>query len=127
MGKSGNKESRALGLEGTWVLTHLNLSSPESRLAITLNFEEAECRVSGSAGCNRYFGRYTFDSAQYRIEFGEMAVTRMMCPPEIMKWEDAFLLAFTQITHFGIEDDHLLLKQGSNVLIRARRNQDKNP
>jgi heat shock protein HslJ len=36
-------------------------------------------RVTGSGGCNTYGGRYRYDPATGRIEFGEMGMTAMAC------------------------------------------------
>ena len=108
-------------LEGNWIVTHLDKEELPPWAGLDLRFEEAEFRVSGSAGCNRYFGRYTIDPAGSGMQFGEMAVTRMMCAPEVMRWENAFLLAFTQVTHYQVGGDELLLQQGRNVLVRARK------
>jgi heat shock protein HslJ len=36
-------------------------------------------RVTGSGGCNSYFGRYRYDPSSGQIEFGEMGATAMAC------------------------------------------------
>ncbi len=54
---------------------------------ITLNFDGAN--VNGSAGCNNYMGTFSADGRE--MTFGPLASTRMLCPPEIMAFEDRFL------------------------------------
>lgn len=43
----------------------------------TLRFESDATRVSGFAGCNRYFAEYTLDGTGLR--FGAVGMTRMAC------------------------------------------------
>ena len=54
---------------------------------ITINFDGEN--VNGSAGCNSYMGTFTADGAT--MTFGPLGSTRMMCPPEVMTFEDRFL------------------------------------
>jgi putative lipoprotein len=51
----------------------------------------ADGRVAGSGGCNRIFGRATFDGAS--VAFGAMGATRMACAPALMMQEAKFLAA----------------------------------
>lgn len=50
---------------------------------------DADGKVSGSTGCNRYFGQATLDGATLR--FGPLATTYRACPPALMDQERKFL------------------------------------
>jgi heat shock protein HslJ len=60
---------------------------------VTLEFS-SEGRVSGSACCNRITGTYRRDGAT--ITLGQMATTKMMCPPERMVVEYAVIKALAK-------------------------------
>ena len=58
--------------------------------ASTITFE-ADGRVSGRAGCNRYFGTSTIAGEQ--LSFGAMGATQMACAPALMDQETRFFQA----------------------------------
>jgi len=65
---------------------------------------DADGRVSGSAGCNRYHGSYELDGDTIRLS--PMAATRRMCaePAGIMDDEQGFLAAMASVDHYNIHD-----------------------
>lgn len=67
---------------------------------------EAEGRVFGNAGCNSFRGTYEIDGSS--ISFGPLAATKMMCPPDVMEQETAFLQALERVRSFGFDDDGFL-------------------
>jgi heat shock protein HslJ len=103
-----------VGLEGTtWVLvSYGDPSDPQAVLAgseITAEFDSAEGTVTGSAGCNNYFGSYEVDGET--ITFGPLGSTLMACPePEgVMEQETAYLAALGSAATYRIEGDKLEL------------------
>ena len=74
--------------------------------ASTITFE-ADGRVSGRAGCNRYFGTSTIAGEQ--LSFGAMGATRMACAPALMDQETRFFQALGSAEHWTIDEDGLLL------------------
>ncbi|MBM3116684.1 META domain-containing protein [Jeongeupia naejangsanensis] len=85
----------------------------------TLNFA-ADGRISGFAGCNRYFGQYTQNGDALKI--GSVATTRMACDPAVMKQEAAFLQTLGQVQRFSVADDGTLtLHAADKAAITARR------
>src|SRR5689334_17300491 len=59
-------------------------------------------RISGSAGCNRYFGSYTL--AGDHLTVGPTGSTRMMCDPERMAQEDRFFQALQATERVELRD-----------------------
>jgi putative lipoprotein len=57
--------------------------------------------VTGSGGCNRIHGTATI--AGERITFGQIASTRMACPPAVMDQESKFLLALRDTRSFQLD------------------------
>ena len=49
----------------------------------------ADGRVSGTSGCNRLVGGFTLEGK--RIDLSKLGMTRMMCDPDSMKAETAFM------------------------------------
>ena len=65
-------------LVGTsWRVVSVGGRAPVAGAVPTAAF--AADRVTGSGGCNSYFGRYRYDPASGQIEFGEMGATAMAC------------------------------------------------
>jgi heat shock protein HslJ len=87
---------------------------------ITAQFEAGE--ISGSAGCNRYFGSYDVDGDKLTI--GPLASTEMYCyPDEVMDQEMAYLAALGDAASFNVEGDRLDLADsaGQTILVFAVR------
>jgi len=98
------------GLAGTtWTLTEMGGKPPVATpKPVTLEFG-LDGRVGGSAGCNRYTATYT--EAAGKLQVGEGASTRMLCPaPGVMEQEAAFLKALPTATTFARDGDRLTLK-----------------
>lgn len=82
-------------LAGTvWQLTTLVdgevASSIVAGTAPTLVVDAAAARISGSAGCNNYFGPASFGAGVVAV--GALASTKMACRPDVMQ-QEAFVLA----------------------------------
>jgi heat shock protein HslJ len=78
--------------------------------APTLSFEGAQ-RVSGSSGCNRYTGVLTAAGSELRV--GDVAMTRMACPPAVMEVESRFVTALEAVRSYRLAGDTLELADRS--------------
>jgi putative lipoprotein len=74
--------------------------------ASTITFE-ADGRVSGRGGCNRYFGPSTIAGEQ--LSFGAMGATKMACAQALMDQETRFFQALGSAERWTIGADGLLL------------------
>jgi heat shock protein HslJ len=74
--------------------------------ASTIAFE-ADGRVSGRGGCNRYFGTSTIAGEQ--LSFGAVGATRMACAPALMDQEARFFQALGSAERWIVDADGLLL------------------
>ena len=109
----------ALPLVGTtWTLTTIAsgdaVSSVLNGTDVTAVFA-ADATVSGSAGCNRYNGSYTWSGDQ--LSFSPLASTKMACADDIMAQESAFLASMEQVESFAIDGSQLTLSNGSGALL----------
>lgn len=104
-----------------WVLTGLGtVSEPRGvleKLQVSLEYDPVEGRISGSAGCNRYFGEVALDGNDLTISTGPMGMTRMACSEEVMEQEAAFIEALGRVTRFAIEGETLYLFSDSEEVL----------
>jgi heat shock protein HslJ len=109
----------ALPLVGTtWTLTTIAsgdaVSTALNGTEVTAEFS-ADGTVSGSAGCNRYSGSYTWTGD--RLSFSALASTKMACADDVMAQEGAFLTSMAEVASFAIEGSQLTLSDGSGALL----------
>ena len=113
-------------LENTpWLLVSFDPNSPYNPLAVmhqvTAQFDPAESRLSGSAGCNTYNTTYTAaDPMGGTLEIATpVALTRMMCEQPQMVLEDNFTAALEKVALYEIVGDTLTLydAEGNPVLV----------
>jgi heat shock protein HslJ len=107
----------------TWVATMYN-NGREAVVSLLADTEitavfDAEGKVGGTAGCNRYFAGYTTDGATIAIE--PPASTRKMCSEEIMQQEAQYLAALPTAATFTIQGDELELRTAEGALVASYR------
>lgn len=92
----------------TWELVELDGqkidTSSDNRSFFILQSDEG--RISGSLGCNRFFGSYTLEDP-LQISFGPLGVTQMAC--QDMKIENRLGEVFQNIDNYAIDGDKLYL------------------
>lgn len=76
--------------------------------------------ASGFAGCNRWFSSIEHDGAN-ALSFGNIGLTRMMCPGGQMATERAYTDALNRTDHVRIEGAELVLSGSGADLLRFRR------
>ena len=108
----------SIPLEGPqWQLTTIvNGDTAMSLLAnteVTAKFDGE--RISGSTGCNNYFGPYTLKGNT--ISFGVLGSTMMACEEEILAQESNYLSLLETVTEANINGDQLSLVYPKGELI----------
>jgi heat shock protein HslJ len=81
---------------------------------VTIRFDKDE--VTGSGGCNRYFGSYKITNTN-SISIGPLGSTKMACP-DIMEQETKYLAAIQRINTIQVTENKLILSSndGKTVL-----------
>lgn len=111
-------------LEGSWRLIGWgdanNLTPPLVDTEITANFDSEQ--ITGSAGCNRYFGPYSV--AGNMLEMGAIASTKMACMDAVDRQEMQYLTALDGAQSYAMSDRGELIinyqtETGSGVLVFA--------
>lgn len=94
-----------------WQLTELN-GKRMSNSRIYVEFDEGQMRVSGHAGCNRFFGGYELEGQSFTV--AGVGSTKMACMrPGSMETEREFLKALGSATR--------LRKNGTNLNLFAAK------
>ncbi len=108
-----------------WVLESIqvngqNVSIP-TRAQAALQFRQSG-EVNGRGGINAFFGSYSIDS-QGRLVWGpgQLAVTRMAGPRELIEFEDTFLGAIRRADSAFVNDDGQLILSGSGIRMQFAR------
>ncbi|MGD8474083.1 MAG: META domain-containing protein [Anaerolineae bacterium] len=98
-----------------WVLVTLEGESPLPDRAPSAEFSEDQ--ISGSTGCNTYFG--TYEVSDDELSIGAVAVTEMWCmePEGVMDQEEAFLAALASVTGYRLAGEQLELLDGTGETI----------
>lgn len=66
-----------------------------------------EDRISGTAGCNRFFGVY--EAAEGAIDVRALGRTEMACDPPVMQQEEAILAVLDKAEHYQLEGERLVI------------------
>lgn len=93
------------------------LENSEITKELTIDFDSKTKKVSGFAGCNRFFGTYSIDGSN--ISFSELGATRMMCEDEVNVIENKFFQMMAKINSYELSNGKLSLKSDDEVLIVA--------
>jgi heat shock protein HslJ len=96
-----------------WALTALNGQPLVAGTGISAQFT-ADGKVSGSAGCNQYLGKYTVSGSNITFD-SSIASTMMACPQPVMGQESAYLKALGAAKIYAVTGDQLALTDANNV------------
>jgi heat shock protein HslJ len=113
--------ARGPALVGTeWVAIGINngrggVAGALAGVEVTATFDD-DGRVTGSGGCNRFFGPYALEGAALSI--GPMASTRMAClePEGVGEQEVAYLAALGRVASWSIREGRLELRAADGAL-----------
>jgi heat shock protein HslJ len=97
-------------LIGSWLLDTIGDAVAVSSIIADTDptLDITEDGISGSAGCNRYFGGLTFD-ADGTFVTGNLGSTKMACEQGVMRQEQQILDILSNAARYEIEGDKLLI------------------
>jgi heat shock protein HslJ len=116
-GRTTAGEPAAPQLAGTWRAETIMGRPVIDASASTITFE-ADGRVHGQGGCNRYFGSSTVDGE--KLALGQLGATRMACPQALMDQETRFFQALQSAARWTIDEHGLLLIYSSGAAEPSR-------
>lgn len=97
------------GYEGTSLADH----HPTLRMVLA--------NVNGTAGCNQYNGRFSMTDNKLTFNSEAFALTKKMCPIEVMEVEDLFLHNMGEVASWKIDGTELQLlnEEGKTVIVAS--------
>ena len=101
-----------------WELRELNGRQLRDSRAF-IEFDVSSRRLSGDAGCNRFFGNYTLSRGSFTTS-GVGATKRACSDTETMRTENAFLRVLDRATGLTRNGNNLVLFRGETRLARFR-------
>jgi heat shock protein HslJ len=110
-------------LENTvWILESYgpsdNLTTVLAGTEITVHFDSATDNMTGSTGCNEYFGSYEADSANVTLTSSIVNDVNVCTEPEgIMDQEQEYLAILQNMESYIIDEDRLTVTCGDDILI----------
>lgn len=117
----GNKMLTQAEMEGYWVLKNMN-GEPASNLFAgalpTLQFNFEDNTVSGTGGCNRYTGTYTYKDGVFSAP--NLAMTQMLCTEDNAEGQFALELSNTNNT-LSIENGLLVVSRDGNAILEFEK------
>jgi heat shock protein HslJ len=106
----------------TWVLQSIEQQDLLEGTEITAVFDAAKKQVTGSAGCNTYFGGYELEGG--RVVIGPLAHTEMACmsPEGVMDQEQRYLgvLGAAETAEISGGELRITCSGGRTLLFKAR-------
>jgi len=103
---------------GDWSVEQLDGAPLVAGSTVTMRFGP-DGRVAGKASCNRYGSVYRI--AGDTISFSGAMVTKMACPPALMRQEARFLSIFDGEAHWSIDRGAMTISAGNGVIVNATR------
>ncbi len=104
----------------TWVLESYgepgNLTTVLEDAEIAATFDSVEEKLTGSAGCNSYFGGYEVQGNELTLP-GPIGSTMMSCGEQIDKQEYEYLNTLGTAESYKIEGDKLRINCGEQLLV----------
>jgi len=96
-------------LAGEWRLVKFGAEEMlPADVQITVQFDDG--RIAGSAACNRYTGSVREGDMPGQLSLsGPLAMTRMMCPPPLMDWEQRYAAALEGLSQYSFVAGRLVL------------------
>ncbi len=93
-------------LEGNYVFSSFDSGMSAGYLIENLSMKIEGDRVSGSAGCNNYFGNCNVGKGK-TVKFSKIGETKKMCSEELMQTEDHLVKQLGKATRYSIESDRV--------------------
>lgn len=104
-----------------WALTALNGQPLVAGTGISAQFT-SDGKVSGSAGCNRYTGKYSVSGSSITFD-PSMATTMMACGQPVMEQESAYLKMLGAAKTYTVKGDQLTFTGADNTTLATYKAQ----
>lgn len=106
-------------LQGVWRVTALANEPLSPGVEAHLEFSEPP-RLTGNAGCNRFFGIYGYQTGDLVVD-ETLGASKMLCQPSVMAVENRLLNFLPQSRQVYVEEGRLELRDSRGRLLIAAR------
>ncbi len=109
--------SNEADLYKTWRLVEVEgktVDTAKLQRPAEFTFNKADQRISGSAGCNNIFGKFTVSAD--KLTFSPLAATKMAC--QDMSVESSFLSVTGKVNNWKVTEGFLVLSQDGTALAK---------
>lgn len=116
-GCGGDTERLLQGV--SWHITNIGEQASSTAATAYIQFLP-DNKITGSTGCNRFFGQYSLTGESLTLQ--GVGSTRMACSPELMAQENSLLKSLESVSRFSFEDadaQHMVL-HADHTAIRAK-------
>jgi heat shock protein HslJ len=95
-----------------------NLQPVKGNAGINLEFSSDDMNLSGSGGCNHYFGTYTLNKNNCETMISNLGATEMACMDSaLMLQEQKYFNLLAATSKIAVNDGELRLTCGNEVLV----------
>lgn len=93
-----------------WILTDANFTGKKPTLIIENG------KISGNAGCNKYFGNLSLDTTAGNFDAGQIGSTRMAC--DNLQSENTYLKMLDEVNKYVVVGNTLELYRNNLLLMK---------
>ena len=115
-----NKTQKQTTIDNKWQIVSIQ-GIDSLNVNPTIEFNREEKRISGTAGCNNFFGTYV--PANKHLDFSKMGMTRKMCPD--MTVENAFINNLNKVNYYKIDNNQLMFYNNSDEILMTSELMEK--
>lgn len=107
-------------LQGVWRVTALNGDALSAASRAHIEFSDPP-RLTGNAGCNRFFGIYEYRQGELEVDEA-LGASKMLCQPSVMALENRLLsyLPHSRQVHFDGKRLELRDRQGRLLIVAQK-------
>jgi heat shock protein HslJ len=118
------KSTSNVELNGAYMITSIG-DKDVSSYSLEISFNPEENRVSGFAGCNRFFGNYKFTGDS--LQFGAIGSTKMLCDEEKNAVEMELFEALSKVNRISyINNDTINVLNEETLVLTMQKKSQKN-
>ncbi len=117
-------------INGSWTVKEVDGNKWPDNNDAKMVIDIQEQSIHGNTGCNLLNGKLLIDpDKSYSIQFEDIATTRKMCEPEVMKREVAFLVALEKVEYARKGKNNTIImtdKENKPILVLKRLELNQN-
>ena len=107
-------------MEGNYEFSSFDSGTAAGYLIGDIRMKIEGDRVSGTGGCNNYFGACTLGKNK-SVAFSKIGETKKMCGEELMQTEDHLVTQLSKVTRYTVEANRISFWQNDQPLCTFKK------